>query len=79
MKMTATQLRQDIYNVLDRALETGEVVEVERKGKTLKIVPALGTGNLARLKRHDDIVGDLDDLVHIDWSKEWSELKKKRK
>jgi hypothetical protein len=27
------------------------------------------------LKKWDYIIGDSDDLVHMDWSSEWSELK----
>lgn len=30
---------------------------------------------LGKLKKRDYIVGDSADIVHIDWSKEWSELK----
>lgn len=30
-------------------------------------------GKLANLKPRNYIVGDPDDLVHIDWSKEWKE------
>jgi hypothetical protein len=31
--------------------------------------------DLSKLKKRDYIVGDSDDLVHMDWSSEWSELK----
>jgi hypothetical protein len=31
---------------------------------------------LSKLKKRDYIVGDSDDIVHMDWSSEWSELKK---
>lgn len=30
---------------------------------------------LSRLKKRNYIVGDSDDIVHMDWSKEWTELK----
>ena len=30
---------------------------------------------LSKLKKRDYIVGDSDDIVHMDWSSEWSELK----
>jgi len=30
---------------------------------------------LANLKKRDYIIGDSDDIVHMDWSSEWSELK----
>ena len=84
MKVTATALRQNIYAILDEALATGQPIEVERKGKTLKIVPPKQKrdGNLAKLARmgeQDWVVGDPDDLIHIDWSKEWTEFKNVKK
>jgi hypothetical protein len=29
---------------------------------------------LSKLKKRDYIVGDSDDIVHMDWSSEWSEM-----
>src|SRR5690349_23891883 len=40
--MTATELRKDIYRVLDDVLETGIPQEVSRGSRTLMIVPAGG-------------------------------------
>jgi antitoxin (DNA-binding transcriptional repressor) of toxin-antitoxin stability system len=81
--VTASALRQNIYAILDEALETGIPVEIQRKGRVLRIVPdkprAKKGSVLDRLKKHDHVVGDLDDLIHIDWSKEWSELKRRKK
>lgn len=77
MKVSATTLRQNIYGILDEALETGEIVEVERKGRILKIVPEdASVGRLAKLKKRSVIIGNPDDLIYMDWSGEWSELKK---
>lgn len=77
MTFTATQLRQDIYKILDQVLETGEPVEIERKGRRLKIVAeerekaAPEGSKLSRLVRRDDVFNcDPEDLVHIDWSGE---------
>jgi hypothetical protein len=75
MRVTASKLRSDIYNILDETLKTGVPVEVMRKGRILKIVPDSKPDKLSRLKKRDYIVGDSDDIVHMDWSKEWSELK----
>jgi len=73
MKITASALRQDIYRILDRVLETGEVVEIERKGKLLRILPADPVRRLERLTKHPEyVVGDPEDFIHIDWSEEWS-------
>jgi antitoxin (DNA-binding transcriptional repressor) of toxin-antitoxin stability system len=74
MKITASKLRENIYKVLDGILETGVPVEIERRGRTLRIVPAEDRPNLKldRLERRPDtIVGDPQDLVHLDWSTEW--------
>ena len=76
MKITASKLRQDVYNILDQALKTGVPVEVERKGRILKIVPEQKPSKLANLKKRDYLVGDPESIVHMDWLKEWSELKK---
>jgi hypothetical protein len=47
-------------------------VEIERRGKRLLISPAEMRRDLNSLKEHPEyIVGNLDDLVHIDWSTEW--------
>ena len=77
MKVTASKLRENIYGILDQALETGVPVEVVRKGKVLKIVPETKPDKLSRLKKRNYIVGDPEDIVHMDWLSEWSELKKK--
>jgi hypothetical protein len=71
MKLSATKLRNDVYSVLDHILETGQHVEVERKGKILKIIPAQTPDKLSRLKKRKLYDGDGQNLVHIDWSKFW--------
>ncbi len=70
--LTASKLREDIYRVLDHVLATGEPVEIERNGRRLRIVPDEPPSRLGKLIRRDDVVvGDSDDLVHVDWSGEW--------
>ncbi|MBE7439678.1 MAG: type II toxin-antitoxin system Phd/YefM family antitoxin [Spirochaetales bacterium] len=68
--ISATELRQKLYTVLDEILATGIPVEVSRFGKVLRIVPAEG-GKLSRLEAHDIGCADPEALVHLDWSKEW--------
>jgi hypothetical protein len=75
MRVTASKLRADIYNILDQSLKTGVPVEVVRKGKILKIIPESKPSKLSRLKKRNAIVGDPEDLVHMDWLHEWSEMK----
>jgi hypothetical protein len=76
MRVTASRLRENIYKILDEVLDTGVPVEIERKGRLLRLVPDQKPSKLARLKKRSLIVGDPDDLIHMDWSKEWSEFKK---
>jgi hypothetical protein len=71
MTVTASKLREDVYKILDSVLETGEPVEVVRKGRLLRIVADVPSSRIARLKKRDCIRGDAGDLVEIDWSKEW--------
>lgn len=72
MPLTASSLRQDIYRLLDRVLATGVPLEVERRGQILRIVPPKETRKLDRLKRHDYLLGPAEELVHLDWSDEWT-------
>jgi antitoxin (DNA-binding transcriptional repressor) of toxin-antitoxin stability system len=71
-QLTASQLRADVYRVLDRVLESGVPAEIKRKGRVLRIVPETLPSRLSRLvTRPTFIKGDPDDLVHLDWSAEW--------
>lgn len=73
--MTATELRAKLYRVLDEIAETGEPVEIVRKGHVLRISVEENrpkTFSAARLVPHPPvIVGDPEDVVHMDWSQEW--------
>lgn len=72
MIITPSKLREDIYNILDSVLENGETIEIKRKGKIIKIVPPQKTSKLDKLVAHSNVVaGDSEDLVSMDWSKEW--------
>lgn len=73
MAISATQLRADVYRLLDQVLETGQPLEIERGGKTLVVAPKEEQSIWDRLPRREGaIVGDPNDLVHIDWSSEWN-------
>ncbi|MFQ5345144.1 MAG: type II toxin-antitoxin system Phd/YefM family antitoxin [Mariprofundus sp.] len=70
--VTATQLRKDVYHLLDQVVNSGEIIEVKRKGKLVRIVPVGSVSKLASLKPHSSaITGNPDDLVHTDWSENW--------
>ena len=69
--LTASKLREDIYSILDQILETGVPVEIERRGKILKIVPVEWTSKLQNLRPRPYLLVEPEDLVHLDWSGEW--------
>lgn len=72
MKLTASKLRENIYRILDRILDTGVPVEIERRGKRLKIVPIRAPEKLDNLKRRPGFLKcDPEEIVHTDWSGEW--------
>jgi hypothetical protein len=71
MVVKPSQLRANLYRLLDRVLRTGEPIEIDRAGKKLLIVSKEKISKLTNLVRRDVIVGDPEGLVHIDWSKEW--------
>jgi prevent-host-death family protein len=70
MGMTTTELRKNIYNVLDKVLETGVPQEVVRRGRTLLITPAEPKRRrLGDLPRRQILNCSFDDLVATTW--EW--------
>ena len=70
--ITVTELRSDVYRILDRVLESGEAQEVLRGNSKLLIIPA--GERRRRLKdrpRRDGLNCSLDELVATSWEKEW--------
>lgn len=75
MAISASKLRANVYRLLDEVLDTGRPLEIERNGKTLVILPKETEKESIwdRLPRREGyIVGDPDELIHIDWSSEWN-------
>ena len=71
-QVSKLNIQNDIFQLLDKVIKTGVPVEIERKGKRLFISPAEKRRDLDSLEEHPEfIVGNPDDLVHIDWSAEW--------
>jgi len=70
--MTASELRANIFKIIDHLIETGVPVEIERKGRVVRLVVDNPPAKLAQLVRRDEFIrGDPDDLVHLDWTGEW--------
>ena len=69
--ITVTELRGNIYNLLDEVLNTGIPIEINKGGKKLKIMPVDKVNKLKNLiSRPNVIKGNPDDLVDISWEKE---------
>jgi len=66
--VTPTQLREDIYNLLDEVLKTGLPLEIKKGDKRLKIVPVEKVDKLQNLTSRPEVIqGDPDALVEINW------------
>lgn len=76
MALSASKLRANVYRLLDEVLETGRPLEIRRNGKILVIAPKepAEEGSIwDRLPRREgSIIGDPDELIHMDWSSEWN-------
>lgn len=71
MRLKASAFRRNIYRILDQVLDTGVPVEIERRGKVLKIALGEPRSKLAGLKPRPYLLCDPEELVHLDWSREW--------
>lgn len=72
MTLTATELRANIYQILDRVLATGEPVDVVRNGRVVRLSPEPKPSRLERLQAHPEYLQcHADEIVHMDWSGEW--------
>lgn len=69
--ITVTELRGNIYNLLDEVLNTGSPIEISKGGKKLKITPVGKSKKLQNLVSRPNVIkGNPDDLVDISWEKE---------
>jgi len=69
--ITVTELRGNIYNLLDEVLNTGIPIEINKGGKKLKIMPVGKSKKLQNLVSRPNVIkGNPDDLVDISWEKE---------
>jgi hypothetical protein len=69
---SVSALRANLYRLLDRVLETGRPVEVERRGERLKIIRAGKRSRLALVRPVPGYLNvDAEELLGLDWSGEW--------
>lgn len=66
--ITVTELRSNIYNLLDEVLTTGVPLAIKRGGRKLTIAPAEPVDKFANMAFRPDVInGNPDDLVHMAW------------
>lgn len=71
--VTPTELRTDIYNLLDEILQTGLPIEIKKGDRRLRIIPVEKMDKFQNLiSRSDVIQGDPDSLVLVNWEEEVS-------
>jgi virulence-associated protein VagC len=71
MIVNPTNLRKNIYQILADVMENGKTIEIQRKGKKAFITPAQKTSRLKNLKKQKALIGNPEDIVHIEWSEYW--------
>ena len=62
MKVTTTQFRKDLFQLVERVLQ-GESVEIVHKGRLVRLVPEDEPSKMSRLVPRDTINGTLEDLT----------------
>jgi hypothetical protein len=82
MKVTITKLRQDLFRIMDQALE-GEPVQFTHKGVVFRVVPEVVPDKLARLTRQTVVAPGIDvsqagkellQEMEAEWQADWAEL-----
>jgi prevent-host-death family protein len=69
--ITVTELRGNIYKLLDEVLDTGIPIEINKGDKKLRIIPVKMRNKLQNLVSWPNVIkGNPDDLVEISWEKE---------
>ena len=69
--VTPTELRENIYQLLEDVLRTGLPLEIKKGNQRLRIVPSEKVDKFQRLvHRPEVILGDPEDLVDLKWEQE---------
>ncbi len=71
MQLKPSQLRVDLYRLLDHIIQTGQPIEIIRDDNVLAISLAKPADKFEKLKKRNITVGDSNKLVEVDWSKNW--------
>lgn len=66
--VTVTELRGNIYKLLEDVLTTGVPLVIVKGGRKLRVAPVEPVDKFANMVDRPDVInGDPDDIVHIEW------------
>jgi len=71
MVVTPSKLRENLYNLLDSVIEKGELLEISRKGKILRIVPEQRPSRLDKIIAKKITTVSDEELINTSWENEW--------
>ena len=71
--VSVSQFCSDLEGFLEHILKNKKSLEIEYKGRRLIVSPAGHEDKLSKLIPHPDCIkGDPEDIVRMDWSREWN-------
>jgi antitoxin (DNA-binding transcriptional repressor) of toxin-antitoxin stability system len=80
MKVTATEFRKNVFQLLESAIN-GEAVDVSHKGRTIRLLPEEQPSKVSRLSKRNILVGSaeevdrslesLNEQSQKDWEVKW--------
>ena len=66
--VTPTELRTNIYKLLDEVLQTGLPLEIKKGDRRLRIIPVETKGKFQNLVSRPDVIqGDPEALAKLSW------------
>ncbi|HUF37486.1 MAG TPA: type II toxin-antitoxin system Phd/YefM family antitoxin [Anaerolineales bacterium] len=69
--VTPTELRANLYRLLEEVLRTGLPLEIKKGDKRLRIVPLEKVDKFQRLVLRPEVIrGDPEDLADLSWEQE---------
>jgi len=69
--ITPSELRQDLYKLLDQVILTGKPIEIKRKNRVLKIIVEQPKSKIDNLKKRQVLNCAPDEIINNNWEKEW--------
>ena len=70
--------QENLPQILDEILKTGDYVEIEHHGQRFQILPVSSETPVKADNKLDNLIErtylqcDPEEIVHLDWSQEWS-------